>query len=188
MNFIKKILSKIPKENSDWFRICISFFLVGLLFLAVELFIIPNKNDSKIMTISSICMAFSLFCFPYIDKTKMMDAITKFGQYFVFLIFTISSSLIWLSSISQGNISVIHSIIVAIMLVILLDITLKPIFFIVKSISQKINRSAQNNKNGHFTTAFKTTFTNLSVITAFIISLLTIIKTIFDILEKLNKI
>lgn len=186
MNFIKKILSKIPQNNGDWFRLCISFFLVGLLLFAIGLLIVPSKDDNVIVTISSIYMALSLFCFPYIDKSKMFNAISKFVLYYIYLVLTIAFFLVWISSVSQGNISIMFSIIISIMLIILINITLKPIFFVIKAVSQKINQIAQSNQDGHLTTIFKNTFANLSIITAFIISLLTIIQTVFNILKQLN--
>lgn len=181
MKFIIKIKSKIPTTNKDWFRLCLSFFIVGILFFIVDTSIADSTNEI-IMSISSVCMSFSLFCFPYIDKDKLSKALVKFLAYMIYLILTISTLWVWLSDISQGNVNLIFSVIVAIMVLILINKTLKPLFQIASIFHNKIHNSQGN----HISAMFKNIFANIGVITAFLISILTIIKTVVDILKNLN--
>ena len=188
MKFISKIISKIPTANSDWVRISLSLFLTGISFLIVDLIFLKETNDTKIMVISSFCMAIALYCFPYGDKDKLIISITKFTFYLIYLVITVIATIFWLSDISQNNISTLSSIIVAIMLIILINITLKPLFQAIGSVSTRIKDVAEQDRDGHVSTIFKGIFSNISIVTAFLISILTIINTLVDILKNIGAI
>lgn len=181
-NIINKISSKLPNTNSDWIRVSVSLFLTGILFIIVDMVFMNSPDNNTIMSISSICMSISLFCFPYINKEKLPKALIKFGAYILYLIVTISTLFVWLSNISQGNINLTLSVIVAIMVLILINITLKPLFQIISILHNKIH----NSQSDHISAMFKNIFANIGIVTAFLISILTIIKTVVDILKNVN--
>ncbi|MBQ5319291.1 MAG: hypothetical protein J6K17_09370 [Oscillospiraceae bacterium] len=185
MKLVEKIKSFIPNSNESWLRLSISFFITGILFLLFDFIAINNistDNQSTITLVSSIFMYAGIFCFPYINnKDKIFLAIGNFLFYLIYLIITVLAVLQWLSSASNGNVNFWLSIIVAVMLTILLNVTLKPLFFIIKTINQKICDISLKNQDGRITKGFKELFANIGIITAFIISILTIIKTIVEI-------
>ena len=186
---IKKIKSKlksyIPKNKSDMFRLSLSLFIAGMFFGIIE---ILTKVDSFAITIiTSICMISAIFCFPYADKTKIMDGIANFLSYMGYTFITALATIYWLADLSNEEITIWLSIVTSILLVIFFYITFSPLFKVISMIVNTIKTNAAKNHNGSIITMFKCFFTGAGIVTAFLIALLTIAKTALEIFEMIPK-
>ncbi len=180
-----KIKSFMPNNDSDWFRLSLSLFLAGIIFVAIEL--IMDITVTSITAIASFCMGAALIVFPYGDKNTILEGAEHFLLYISYTIATIVAAIFWIAGLLNGNNKIWFSAIICIMIIIFLYITFLPLFkiitFIVKSIKQKANEE----HNGSVITVLKCFFSGAGIVTAFLIAILTITKTTLEILKIISK-
>lgn len=194
IKIFEKVKQKVPMETTDWIRISLSFFLVGIIFLIFQLIDKPNSsNFTTIKLLTSNMFILSLITFPYIYNKDGNDILTiviiKVVAYLLYTSITAEITLLWLEliQISDETIITLYSFIVAILIFFLIEVTLRSLFRVIKKIIEKIKTYSQKNNNGNIITTLKCFFTGAGIVTGFVIAILTIVKTTLEIFEIISK-
>lgn len=179
-------------------RYSLSLFISGLIFLFVSFNIIsePIKNTLQMFAFFSILLC--IYILPFFNAEKVEKFAQKFMQYMLFLIFFIVFTAFWieLCYIDTTNENIVlfiapMSLVEIIIMVLIINLTLKPIMYIFSQISTMLKSRAEENEERTFITYLKTLCANLSVIISFILTIITFVVTIcshVDPLEWINKI
>ena len=182
MKLTEKI-SNALKSKATWVKVSISFFITGLFFFVVSI-VFPSNNDNMETTvISTLLMLIALFIFPYFDKDKLCAFLSIFCFYILFLFVTLFVVLYWITNIIKQTQNTWFSIAAAIMITTLIYMTLHILSLAVRKIKEMLSKLPKASRGTKKAQTFKKTFTNIGVITSFIIALLTIIKTLSEIIS-----
>lgn len=174
-------------STSDFLRLSISFFLTGILFVFFEIYFSIPDETHFFEAISGVFMAFAIVTFPFINReqiNKLGTYLLKFCVYVILLLFTIGIVTNFISLSQKGVVVPLLGVVSAILLFLTLNFTIKPLITIVFFVSKKIKQVSKDKGDSKIETIFKNTFANIAIITSFIISMLTIIKSVIEIMSK----
>ncbi len=183
----------------DFLRYSIVSFIVGIIFLIISIYVayIPSKQFTTFEFISAIFMALAIILFPYISrahKDNIPIYILKVLGYIILVVITAISIwvLIPIYNVITNSPNVWWNIFYWVLIIVspcllfvVLNITIKRIIAIVSYISSKIKCFSENNNT--LQTSAKKVFACIGGGVAFIVSILTIVLTTLDIIEKLSK-
>lgn len=160
-------------------RYSISLFLPGIFMFIIAFRFTTNEISQNVISIvGTILTIFAIYSFPYFKTDKVDKSLSRFALY-IFL-FGICALLIsfWLKLAVFGYkniyVSIILTLLVAITLVPFINYTIKPLFNICIYISKRIKSTSDNTLPYNIWTNTKIVLSNLSIITSFLIALLSI--------------
>ena len=181
MKLTEKIIS-ILKSKATWVKASISVFVTGLFFLVISIIFSNGKNDIGTTITTTILIILALFIFPYFDKNKLCIFLIILCFYLLFLLITLFVAIYWVANVINQTQSTWLSITVAIMIIVLMYWTLHILSLATRKIKEILSKLPKASHGSKKAKILKKTFTNIGIVTSFAIAILTIIKTLLEII------
>ena len=182
-SFVDKIKGFF-QNKPRFLRYSISLFLTGLILILFQYIGVKDKsNNSPFTNVAATFMMLAFFLFPNINKDKLIVGFAKIVGYLLYLYFVLELVVAYFKNVSNNINSTSYTAIVSIFVCIFISLTLKPIFSTIKFVGDKLKELGEQNHESNIIIGFKKLFSAFGIITAFVISITTIIDAIIGIIK-----